>query len=151
MAKPKITNYTWNDFDKDIDILVKKIKDSKVNFNIICGIIRGGLPIATALSHKLKLPVETTLISLRDSKARRDYWILDALDDNKTILFADDICDSGATFSWILGQYSIKKRNLLSQVKFASLIQDNDAKTKADFYGRLKENKNWIKFPWEEK
>ena len=89
MAKPKITNYTWNDFDKDIDILVKKIKDSKVNFNIICGIIRGGLPIATALSHKLKLPVETTLISLRDSKARRDYWILDALDDDKTILFAD--------------------------------------------------------------
>lgn len=149
MAKPKIVKYTWNDFDKDLDIIHSKIKEAKYNVDVICGIVRGGLPLATALSHRLKKPVETTVVQLRDGDVRRDFWIIDRLDDNKNILFVDDICDTGATFSWILGQYSIKKRNKSSQVRFVSLVQDPDAKTKSDFYGREKKDKNWILFPWE--
>ena len=149
MTKPKISKYTWNDFDKDIDIITAKVKESKYQIDVIGGIIRGGLPIATALSHKLKKPIETSMIQIRDGEVRRDYWVLDKLDDNKNILFVDDICDSGATFSWILKQYSIKKRNKISQVKFASLIMDPAATVKPDFFAREKKDKNWILFPWE--
>lgn len=149
MAKPKITKYSWNDFDKDVEAISNKIKEAKYQVDVIGGLVRGGLPIATALSHKLKKPVETTVIQLRDGVVRRDFWILDLLDDNRNILFVDDICDTGATFDWILGQYSIKKRNKISQVRFASLVNDPSAKVKADFYGREKKDKNWIEFPWE--
>lgn len=149
MAKPKISKYSWNDFDKDVNIITGKIKESKYQIDVICGIIRGGLPLATALSHQLKKTVETSMIQLRDGKVRRDFWILDMLDENKNILFVDDICDSGATFQWILSHYAIKKRNKIGQVRFTSLIQDPSAKVKSDFYGREKKDKAWIEFPWE--
>lgn len=149
MANTKIIKYTWNDFDKDTDILINKIRESKYQIDVIGGIIRGGLPLATVLSHKLKKPIETSMIQLRDGEVRRDFWILDKLDDNKNILFVDDISDTGETFAWILKQYSIKKRNKISQVKFASLIMDPTAKIKSDFYSREKKDKSWIEFPWE--
>ena len=149
IIKPKISKYSWNDFDKDADILSEKIKESKYQIDMICGIIRGGLPLATTLSHRLKKPMDTSMIQLRDGTTRREYWIVDMLDDNKNILFVDDICDSGGTFDWILKHYSIKKRNKISQVRFVSLVQDPEAKLKSDFYAREKKDKSWILFPWE--
>lgn len=143
------TKYTWSDFDKDCDSLEKQIRKSLFSPNIICGIISGGLPLATKLSNSLKKPLNTTLIDIKNGVARRDFWILDSLDEDKNILFVNDASMHGSTIKWILGQYTIKKRNKIGQVRFTSLAQLPNQTYKSDFYAREKKEKECILFPWE--
>lgn len=42
-----------------IEQLTKKIKESKLQFDGIYGVPRGGLPLAVAISHRLELPILT--------------------------------------------------------------------------------------------
>lgn len=68
---------TWEEFDKAVDILAQKIRDSGVKINTIYGKPRGGLVLAVKLSHIFNVPLITQL-GLR----------------NETLV-VDDIIDSG--------------------------------------------------------
>ena len=59
------TYFTWSDFDKSVEHIANKCKS--LEFSGIYGIPRGGLCLAVALSHKLKInlisePKENSLI-----------------------------------------------------------------------------------------
>ena len=47
------TFFTWNDFDRSVEYIAKKCEFTK--FSGIYGIPRGGLCLAVALSHRLKI------------------------------------------------------------------------------------------------
>ena len=68
-------NFSWKSFDSAVKLAVSKYKDQK--FVGVYGIPRGGLCLAVALSHHLKIP------------------LLDSAQDNWLIV--DDIYDSGKT------------------------------------------------------
>ena len=58
-------NYSWRDFDKSVEHIAIKCKF--LNFSGIYGVPRGGLCLAVALSHKLKInlisePIKNSLI-----------------------------------------------------------------------------------------
>ena len=60
-----INHFTWSEFDKSVDYIVKKCKF--LEFSGIYGVPRGGLCLAVALSHKLKInlitePIKNSLI-----------------------------------------------------------------------------------------
>ena len=60
-----VNNFTWRDFDKSVDHIYNKCKYSE--FSGIYGVPRGGLCLAVALSHKLKInliskPLKNALI-----------------------------------------------------------------------------------------
>ena len=60
-----ITHFTWRDFDKSVEHIANKCKF--LEFSGIYGIPRGGLCLAVALSHKLKInlisePIKNSLI-----------------------------------------------------------------------------------------
>tara|TARA_B000000532_G_scaffold239540_1_gene229230 strand:- start:1110 stop:1505 length:396 start_codon:yes stop_codon:yes gene_type:complete len=60
-----INYFSWSEFDKSVEHIVKKCKFSK--FSGIYGVPRGGLCLAVALSHKLKInlvsePIKNSLI-----------------------------------------------------------------------------------------
>ena len=60
-----INYFTWDDFDKSVEQIANRCKFLK--FSGIYGIPRGGLCLAVALSHKLKLklisePIKNSLI-----------------------------------------------------------------------------------------
>ena len=60
-----INHFSWSDFDKSVEFIAKKCKFLK--FSGIYGIPRGGLCLAVALSHKLKInlisePIKNSLI-----------------------------------------------------------------------------------------
>ena len=59
-----ITHFTWRDFDKSVEHIANKCKF--LEFSGIYGVPRGGLCLAVALSHKLKIKLisETTKNSL---------------------------------------------------------------------------------------
>tara|TARA_A100001388_G_scaffold177820_1_gene133063 strand:+ start:260 stop:655 length:396 start_codon:yes stop_codon:yes gene_type:complete len=57
--------FTWNEFDKSVEQIAKKCKF--LEFSGIYGVPRGGLCLAVALSHKLKInlimkPIKNSLI-----------------------------------------------------------------------------------------
>ena len=60
-----INYFTWNEFDKGVEHIVYKSKFLK--FSGVYGVPRGGLCLAVALSHKLKInlisePMKNSLI-----------------------------------------------------------------------------------------
>ena len=60
-----ITYFTWSDFDKSVEHIFNECKF--LEFSGIYGVPRGGLCLAVALSHKLKLnlvsePIKNSLI-----------------------------------------------------------------------------------------
>ena len=60
-----IRYFTWDEFDKSVEQIAHKCKF--LNFSAIYGVPRGGLCLAVALSHKLKInliaePIKNSLI-----------------------------------------------------------------------------------------
>ena len=60
-----VTYFTWKEFDKSVEFIAEKC--NFLEFSGIYGIPRGGLCLAVALSHKLKLkliskPIKNSLI-----------------------------------------------------------------------------------------
>ena len=60
-----ISFFTWNEFDKSVEHIANKCK--LLEFSGIYGVPRGGLCLAVALSHKLKInlisePIKNSLI-----------------------------------------------------------------------------------------
>ena len=60
-----ISYFTWNEFDKDVEQIANKCRFKE--FSGIYGVPRGGLCLAVALSHKLKIelisePIKNSLI-----------------------------------------------------------------------------------------
>ena len=72
-----ISYFTWSDFDKSVEHIAKKCKFLK--FSGIYGVPRGGLCLAVALSHKLKID----LIS----------------EPKKNSLIVDDVYETGITLN----------------------------------------------------
>ena len=48
-------HYKWRQFEKDTKKIVKRIEKAGLNFKGVYGIPRGGLPLATKLSHLLDI------------------------------------------------------------------------------------------------
>jgi hypoxanthine phosphoribosyltransferase len=113
-------NYTWSEFDEDIDKIVEWTK--LFEFDNIYGIPRGGLVVAVALSHKIEIPV-----------------ILDSKDITNKTLVVDDIVDSGKTVSKLFEGDKI--------AMVASLFYDKNTIYIPQFVPNLKEE--WVVFPWE--
>lgn len=113
--------YTWQEFDRDIEKIAAWAMPKKLKS--IYGIPRGGLVIATALSHRLGLPLK-----LRPEEIDQETLVV------------DDISDSGET----LLEFE-RSRNMRPVV--ATLFYHKDTKRMPDFF--LREKTDWVVFPWE--
>ena len=61
-------NFSWKSFDSAVKLAVSKYKDQK--FVGVYGIPRGGLCLAVALSHHLKIPLLDFFLTLLKSSAK---------------------------------------------------------------------------------
>ncbi len=159
----------------------------------IVGITRGGLIPAVMISQYLNIPMHTLGVSLRDNDGcESNLWMAsDALGPNsrerfiedendiggvleaasdllesgtyKEILLVDDINDTGATFNWIMNDWSGScfpddpawEEVWNNNVKFAVIIDNLASKcnVKMDFIGKeinKAEKDVWVDFPWED-
>ena len=122
----------WDEYLNDINQLVYKIKESNIKFDIVYGIPRGGLILATILSHQLNIELI-------------DYSLLNTLYvQNKILLLIDDLVDSGNTLTKYSNLYQVKMCN---DVKTATLYKHKKSLVIPNFY--IKENESWIVFPYE--
>ena len=129
--------YNWEQFDNDVDKIIKHIKNHKLNIRGIYGIPRGGLILATVLSNKLSIPLYLNLDEDKDAVIFKKKQLL-----NTQILIVDDISDSGKTLvdiPNIVNHYTI------------TLWKKIDTKFVPNFWCRENEPYQWIVFPWETK
>ena len=99
---------SWKEYDDMIVQLTEKIKESKITFDGIYGIPRGGLVLAVSLSHQLDLPL--------------------LIYPTKNTLVVDDISDEGKTLS------SLKNRKIatLYSTSWTKIKPDWHIKEKTD-------------------
>lgn len=152
----KLIKYKKKDFDKDIETLVTKIKKSKVEFNYIVALSRGGLIPGVVLSHKLGLRLVPINWSTRDNPMDREYncWIPEDVNTGKKILVVDDIIDSGEALRTMFEDWSSSVGNKLNaeNIYIASLIYNKDQGIVPNFYGTKisrKKTPEWFEFWWE--
>jgi uncharacterized protein len=120
----EILNYTWKQFDKDMDIAAEFLLKVKPKIKGIYGIPRGGLVVAVALSHRMNIPMFLNYNNIKN----KSY-----------IIVVDDISDTGKTF-----------KSLPKIEKHLTYAIFNREKTKflTRFIGKMIE-KEWVHFCWE--
>lgn len=119
----KTKYYSWNDVKEAATSIAMQMYKDEWRPDYIVGITRGGLPLATTLSHLTGCGMETLKVRLRDGVVPEDCetncWMADDAfgyisesereiyksrwdtKRRKNILIVDDINDTGATFEWI--------------------------------------------------
>ena len=90
-----INYYTWGEFDKSVEYIANKCKFLK--FSGIYGVPRGGLCLAVALSHKLKINL------IKEPK--------------KNSLIVDDVYETGITLNTFKGIEGAMFFVLFSKIK----------------------------------
>jgi hypoxanthine phosphoribosyltransferase len=119
--------FTYEDFSKSIDFIVKKVKESGKKYEYIYAIPRGGLIVGLYLSHRLNIP-------LADFETEEE-----ALEHN--LLIVDDIQDTNKTLSKYK-HYKWDKAVLISKMK--GYKKDSKVITR-----KIIQDNVWVKFMWE--
>ena len=138
----------WSYIQYQVDKICNEI--SGRNFDVVVGISRGGLIPAVMISHRLKLPLLTMTVTLRDNLAR-----VQSLKINKgeKALVVDDINDSGKTFSDIMDfwvqKLNIPLEELRERIRTVSLIERTGSSWAVDYTPKVLDTKQWVVFPWE--
>ncbi len=146
--------YTWEQFDSDVERIARAVEGSGRKFKQIFGLSRGGLTLAVCLSHRLKLELYPGLEILRDLNREEaeilSYQNMEMLDDSKTpreilqekvdrVLVIDDLSDTGAQ----LAPYRERKFFI------ATIHRKPWTKVEPDVC--IREETLWIDYPWEKK
>jgi uncharacterized protein len=120
--------------------LAEKLKDIKPD--LIVGIARGGLVPAVHLSHLLDVPMETILWQTRDGgTTEHKSQIFEQIRNNKTVVFVDDINDTGTTFT--------KLREWYGDALYVALLERPESSFNCDYVGSTLTDPSWCEFPWE--
>ena len=140
--------YNEEELRRDVSSLCRNIVLDKFDPQVIVGLSRGGLVPGVMMSHWFQKPFKPVQAALRDFQEWENY--LPRKTDER-VLIVDDICDSGETFEKI-SEY-IHKNNSKCDVRFASLIWNNDVDFEPHYYSQemAKDSQDiWVVFNWEQ-
>lgn len=122
------------------NILAEKLKNVKPD--LIVGIARGGLVPAVHLSHFLNAPLKTILWQTRDGGATEyNTAIAESIRLGKTVVFVDDINDTGTTFT--------KLKEWYGDALYVALQERPESSFVCDYIGEKLTDPSWVVYPWE--
>lgn len=123
---------SWQEFDWLVLNISKSLNFITIVNPVVVGISRGGLPLATALAHRLLIKN----VYDDDSLGRLIKY------HEGDIILCDDICDSGQTMSEL---YKMCPTKIIP----VALIQKVNSNFRCRAVGRLEHSSDYIVFPWE--
>ncbi len=147
MTEKNFIKLSWQDIDECAKQLSNKIRPIVENKHItkLCAITRGGLIPTALLTRELGLRyIDTICVKSYDGTESKEIKILKMVEsdnDGSEFLIIDEIAETGKTIEAI--------RQRLPKATFASLFATAEGKNHVDFYQSIKEDNDWILFPWE--
>ena len=152
-AEPQLYYVTDADFLRDVRAVVRSVVADGCKPDFVVGVGRGGLVPAVYVSHALNVPALS--VDHSSKVAAFGTELLGKLAAKSaagtTLLFIDDINDSGGTIDEI--------RRLLvdhgcdaSKIRFAVLLDNIRSKARVEYRAQVidrVEDKRWFVFPWE--
>ena len=144
-----IYKYTWRMFEKDVKTLCKRVDFS--NYDYLCGIATGGLPLLTKLVNVTGKPYIIIKCSSYDDKTqgefKTDFSMMERkVVEGKRILLVDDVADSGKTLRMLAAELAWRAA---SSVEGLTLFYKPQSVVVPEWYVHEVENHQWITFPWE--
>ena len=141
--------YKWSAFERDVKKLCKRIDFS--NYDILCGIAVGGLPLLTKLVNKTKKSYIIVMCRSYEDRVQKDLFIHLNFSPSltlsgKRILAVDDVADSGKTLKGVTKE--LMDRGAAS-VETLTLFYKLQSVIVPEWYVHEVENHQWINFPWE--
>lgn len=147
----KMIKMSWQEYDELANILAKKI-DNKID-TIIC-INRGGLVIGRLLSDILNAPlgvISAKCYGIGDCNANAEAVFQPIISligpVGKRVLLVDDLVDTGRTMKKLLKFMQDSYPD--SKIRTAVLLKDKDCPIVPDYFVELKDEEDWIVFPYE--
>ncbi len=144
---------TWNEIEKWVKMIVKKMKEDNFRPEIVVGLSRGGLIPARLISDYLQVKdlyaVKTEhwgITASPDGSARITQKLPISVEDKK-VLVVDDITDTGQSLSLAVDHIiSYKPKELRS----ATLLHITHSKYVPNYYAEIvpEEKWTWFIFPW---
>ena len=119
---------SWNVVDECVVDIAEHLLRTKIEFDGVYGIPRGGTILAVMLSHKLDIPYLDDI----------EY----ALGNGKKFIIIDDITDTGKTLN------NYKKVDISEIAYYVTIHEHEQSSVKPDYSVIYKEDK-WIVYPWE--
>ncbi len=144
---------SWNDIERWSKDIVRKVKESGYNPEIVIGLARGGLVPARLMADYL---------NIKDLYAvKTEHWGVTATPDGqaklaqglqvdisgKRVLVVDDITDTGQSLKLAVSHIEAQNPEI---IKTATLLHITHSKYVPDYYSEEvpEENWTWFIFPW---
>ena len=147
---------SWPNWEENVADLTTQLEvDNLGDYLFVYGIPRGGLTLATQLSHRLGISM------VSDAPG---YWMLDwyhwrmkqgieLMSTCKNILIADAICDTGRTVDYLVKELmrAIKQTKDPDEwsITFCAVDVDPKVINKVNYHVNIKNPKQWYVYPWE--
>lgn len=138
----------WEEYGRLAEALANKIISSSLQFELVIGIARGGIPLAMVVADRLGVKLDIvnvkSYIAINKRKTPKIVSTLTEKIKGKTILLVDDLVDNGDTMNTVIDY--LKDEGPLD-IKTAVLFKKPWSKFQPDFFIELVTQ--WIVFPWE--
>lgn len=147
-----IVDNKWYVSDQSFKCMVGDLADKvrKLHPDLLVGVVRGGAIPAVHLSHQLSVPVTMLEWQTRDGDHKEDNEdIKKAILNGKTVVFVDDINDSGLTAKQITEHYGWDLVENPNNVHFAAVIEKASTSHSTSLHSLRMDDDRWLVFPWE--
>ena len=145
---PNFRYISWSEYGNLAEALAEKVRANGKHYDLVVGIVRGGVPVAMVVSDHLNVKIDFVNVkSYSDIGQRTAPRILSTLTEGvqgKDVLLVDDLVDQGDTLSFM-------KKYLLDQkprsLETAVMFRKPWSRTEPDYY--LESVSEWVVFPFE--
>lgn len=152
-----ISNLTWHDVD---ELIKKTLHNIYLNtqtyrlfkYDIIIGLMRGGMIPATCISHELNVPLLSLGVrSYNDREKTDSITIYQNIDTSvlkgANVLVVDDLVDTGDVMDFVFNTTLSNAQT--TQLHSCVLIKKQHSIFMPHYYQQSVDSNTWIKFPWE--
>ena len=147
----KYLKLTWSDIENACINITKKIKDSKIPFDTIVSIGRGGMIPARLLSDCLSISQVYLFnvklyrgINQKNSSVSKEFFQPNI--QKKHVLLVDDLMDSGETIEATFSDFNTRG---CSDLQIATILCKNHVTRRPSYYDIVCDKEDWVIFPWE--
>ena len=138
----------WTEYGNLADALAEEIRALALEFDLVVGIARGGIPVAMVVSDHLDVKIDIVNVKSYSGIGERGQpRILSTLTESvkgKRVLLVDDLVDQGDTMEAVKAYLAAHGP---TELKTAVLFRKPWTKTEPDYF--LEVVDKWIVFPWE--